>query len=88
MPPITEQFNGTWQYVWLPIDEYSAENPWHIWIDIVSKFRLIEKRWSTNFENQDLLIYASAHQDFGIDGAPHMRDCGLELVKFRVFKLD
>ncbi len=50
LPPITQQFNGTWKYVWLPIDEYSAENPWHIWIDIVSKFRLIEKRWSTNFE--------------------------------------
>ena len=49
MPPITKQFNETWTYVWLPIDEYSAENPWHIWIDIISKFRLLEKRWSTNF---------------------------------------
>ena len=50
MPPIKQQFHGTWSYVWLPIDEYSAENPWHIWCDIISKFRLIEKRWSTNFE--------------------------------------
>ena len=50
MPPIKQQFHGTWTYVWLPIDEYSAENPWHIWCDVISKFRLIEKRWSTNFE--------------------------------------
>ncbi len=56
MPPITQQFNGTWKYVWLPIDEYSAENPWHIWIDIVSKFRLIEKRWSTNFEKYIFIL--------------------------------
>lgn len=56
MPPITKQFNGTWKYVWLPIDEYSAENPWHVWIDIVSKFRLIEKRWSTNFEKYIFIL--------------------------------
>ena len=56
MPPITEQFHQNWKYVWLPIDEYSAENPWHIWIDIVSKFRLIEKRWSTNFEKYVFIL--------------------------------
>ncbi len=56
MPPITQQFNGTWKYVWLPIDEYSAENPWHIWIDVISKFRLIEKRWSTNFEKYVFIL--------------------------------
>ena len=49
MPPITQQFHGTYKYVWLPIDEESVNNPWHIWIDVISKFRLIEKRWSTNF---------------------------------------
>lgn len=50
MPPITKQFqDATWRYVWLPIDEYSAENPWHIWIDVISKFRLMEKRWATDF---------------------------------------
>ena len=27
MPPIKEQFHGTYQYVWLPIDEYSTNNP-------------------------------------------------------------
>jgi hypothetical protein len=56
MPPITQQFNTPWKYVWLPIDEYSAENPWHIWMDIVSKFRLIEKRWSTNFEKYIFIL--------------------------------
>lgn len=49
MPPITRQFNGTHKYVWLPIDKHSTGNPWHIWIDVISRFRLIEKRWSTNF---------------------------------------
>ena len=49
MPPITRQFNGTYKYVWLPIDKHSTGNPWHIWIDVISKFRLLEKRWSTNF---------------------------------------
>jgi len=50
LPPITKQFHdATWLYVWLPIDEYSAENPWHIWIDVISKFRLLEKRWATDF---------------------------------------
>ena len=43
IPEISEQFNENGKYVWLPIDEYSAENPWHIWIDVVSKIRLIEK---------------------------------------------
>ena len=56
MPPITQQFNGSWKYVWLPIDEYSSENPWHIWMDIISKFRLIEKRWSTNFEKYVFIL--------------------------------
>tara|TARA_Y100001973_G_C5200068_1_gene336954 strand:- start:2367 stop:3461 length:1095 start_codon:yes stop_codon:yes gene_type:complete len=49
MPPITKQFHDTYKYVWLPIDKDSTNNPWHIWIDVISKFRLIEKRWSTNF---------------------------------------
>ena len=49
LPPITQEFGEKYTYVWLPIDEESANNPWHIWIDVISKFRLIEKRWSTNF---------------------------------------
>ena len=43
VPPITKQFDETYTYVWLPIDEESANNPWHIWIDVISKFRLLEK---------------------------------------------
>jgi len=49
LPPVTKYFNETYTYVWLPIDEESANNPWHVWIDMVSKFRLIEKRWATMF---------------------------------------
>ena len=49
LPPTTEYFDKKYHYVWLPIDEASAENPWHIWIDVISKFRLLEKRWSTDF---------------------------------------
>jgi hypothetical protein len=49
LPPVTESFNETNTYVWLPVDDSSKGNPWHIWIDLISKFRLIEKRWTTNF---------------------------------------
>ena len=49
MPPVTKQFNDEDKYVWLPIDKHSTGNPWHIWIDIISKFRLVEKRWRNNF---------------------------------------
>ena len=33
------------------MDKESAENPWHVWIDMISKFRLLEKRYSLEFEN-------------------------------------
>lgn len=49
LPPVTESFNETHTYVWLPVDDETKHNPWHVWIDLISKFRLIEKRWSTNF---------------------------------------
>ena len=48
MPPITKQLQGD-KFVWLPIDKESANNPWHIWIDVISKFRLLEKRGMLNF---------------------------------------
>lgn len=51
LPKVTRKFNETYTYVWLPIDEESANNPWHVLIDMISKFRLIEKRWSTPFSN-------------------------------------
>lgn len=41
LPPVSKSFNEEQTYVWLPIDEASSENPWHIWIDIISKFRLV-----------------------------------------------
>ena len=41
MPEVTKSFSEASTYVWLPIDEHSAENPWHIWIDVISKFRLV-----------------------------------------------
>ena len=49
IPPTTESFNESHTYVWLPIDEESKNNPWHVWIDVISKFRLIEKRGVLNF---------------------------------------
>lgn len=49
LPKVTQSFSENYRYVWLPIDEESANNPWHIWIDVISKFRLMEKRWSTDF---------------------------------------
>jgi len=41
LPSVSKVFNEEQTYVWLPIDEPSSENPWHIWIDVVSKFRLV-----------------------------------------------
>ena len=49
LPEVSKTFNETYTYVWLPIDEESVSNPWHVWIDMISKLRLIEKRWSTPF---------------------------------------
>ena len=49
MSPVDQEFGERYTYVWLPIDKESANNPWHIWIDVISKFRLMEKRWSTDF---------------------------------------
>jgi hypothetical protein len=49
LPPVTQEFSERHTFVWLPIDENSVDNPWHIWIDVISKFRLMEKRWSTDF---------------------------------------
>ena len=49
LPAVSQSFNETHTYVWLPVDDDAKHNPWHVWIDIISKFRLMEKRWSTNF---------------------------------------
>ena len=44
LPAAHKQFSETYKYVWLPIDEHSANNAWHIWIDVISKSRLVEKK--------------------------------------------
>ena len=49
LPPVSQHFHEKYHYVWLPIDEESANNPWHIWIDVISKFRLMERRWNSDF---------------------------------------
>ncbi len=61
LPPVKESFNETNTYVWLPIDEGSGKNPWHIWIDVISKFRLLEKRWSTNFNRYCFIWQTTVH---------------------------
>ena len=64
MPPITKQLEGVGRFVWLPVDKESANNPWHIWIDVISKFRLIEKRGSTIFSKFIYILpNASAYFD-------------------------
>jgi hypothetical protein len=56
LPPVTKSFGEPYKYVWLPIDKESANNPWHVWIDMISKFRLLEKKYGVNFENQIYII--------------------------------
>lgn len=31
-------------YVWMPIDKEAVNNPWHVWIDLISKLRLVSQR--------------------------------------------
>jgi hypothetical protein len=49
LPAASKQFDEPYKYVWLPIDEHSANNAWHIWIDVISKFRLIEKHFGHKY---------------------------------------
>ncbi len=51
LPPISRHLDSNYKYVWLPIDEQSANNAWHIWIDVISKFRLIEMNFAHKFED-------------------------------------
>ena len=64
LPVVSKNFNETYKYVWIPIDEESANNPWHVWIDIVSKFRLVQKRWSDNFSKY---IFIFSHRSLYFD---------------------
>ena len=55
---INKSFNESDKFVWLPIDPNSANNPWHVWIDIISKFRLLEKRYAKRYTE---FVYILSH---------------------------
>jgi hypothetical protein len=41
LPAVSKHFTETETYVWMPIDEESCNNPWHVWIDVIAKWRLM-----------------------------------------------
>jgi hypothetical protein len=41
LPAVSKHFTETETYVWMPIDEESCNNPWHVWIDVIAKWRLL-----------------------------------------------
>ena len=41
LPAVDKSYNELDTYVWLPVDEESCNNPWHVWIDIIAKLRLV-----------------------------------------------
>ncbi len=43
LPATSKQFGAENTYVWMPIDEESCNNPWHVWIDIIAKLRLVQE---------------------------------------------
>ena len=59
IPEPSREFSDTQKYVWLPIDVSSGGNPWHIWIDVIAKMRLIEKRLNKPFKD---FIYVMPHK--------------------------
>lgn len=71
--PVSKNFNEAEKYVWLPIDESSANNPWHIWIDIIGKIRLVETRLSKSYKDFVYIIpneskyLARAIKDLNLD---------------------
>lgn len=48
LPKVSKHFTETNTYVWMPIDEESCNNPWHVWIDIIAKLRLVWLRKEKN----------------------------------------
>jgi hypothetical protein len=56
LPKFDKSFTGVANYVWLPIDKQSANNPWHIWIDVISKFRLMEKRYNKSYLEYEYIL--------------------------------
>ena len=59
IPLPTQEFTDTNKFVWLPIDVSSGNNPWHIWIDVIAKMRLLEKRLSQPFKD---FVYIMPHR--------------------------
>lgn len=43
LPATSKQFGAENTYVWMPIDAESCNNPWHVWIDIIAKLRLVQE---------------------------------------------
>ena len=41
LPKPKKNYGAENTYVWMPIDKESSNNPWHVWIDVISKLRLV-----------------------------------------------
>ena len=41
LPTPIKNYGADNTYVWMPIDIESCNNPWHVWIDIITKLRLV-----------------------------------------------
>lgn len=63
LPATSRSFSENNKYVWLPIDEQSANNAWHVWIDVISKFRLLEKH-SRNKHTDFIFILSNPSKYF------------------------
>ena len=59
IPLPSHEFTDTNKFVWLPIDVSSGNNPWHIWIDVIAKMRLLEKRLNKPFKD---FVYIMPHR--------------------------
>ena len=59
IPLPSQEFTDTNKFVWLPIDISSGNNPWHIWIDVIAKMRLLEKRLNKPFKD---FVYIMPHR--------------------------
>jgi len=60
LPAVSTAFSKESTYVWLPVDETSAENPWHIWIDVISKFRLVLHYYQKPLKNYVFILSNSS----------------------------
>jgi hypothetical protein len=58
IPATSRSFDETKKYVWLPIDVSSGNNPWHIWIDVIAKMGLLERRLGIAYRD---FVYIMPH---------------------------